>query len=160
MEYASLIAEFGARYGMADLAPDEDGAVGIEVDGRMLVLQQQEGTDIVIATLDLGIAPMGGAAMTSRLLQLNSALFVQDGMMIGLAETGYRIFSRFDVATLDFIDFDERIARLLDRADQWGGMLEQLGTLAAAAGASGDGAESADGFSPPGLDAPLGMLRV
>ena len=160
MEYESLIAEFGARYGMKDLAPDEDGAVGIEVDGRTLVLQRQAGTDVVIVTLDLGQMPTGGEMIMKRLLLLNLALFVQDGMMIGLAENGYRLFYRFDIAKFDFTDFDERIARLLDRADQWGGLLEQIGTLAAAPGASDAGAASAGSFSPPGLEATLGLLRV
>lgn len=36
MDYASLIKEFGSRYGMDDLVPDENGGVGFAVDGRTM----------------------------------------------------------------------------------------------------------------------------
>ena len=46
MEFASLIAEFGAHYGMDCLAPDENGAVGFEADARNRMVIRQYDSDL------------------------------------------------------------------------------------------------------------------
>ena len=40
MEFSNLIAEFGARYGICELSPDANGAVGFAVDGRQMIIQE------------------------------------------------------------------------------------------------------------------------
>ena len=140
MEYASLIAEFGAHYGMEGLAPDENGAVGFDVDGRAMVLQRIGETDRVVATLELGEAPDAGSAIVNRLLmRANQALFVMDGMSLALhpEKNRYRLLAVTDIAALDFVGFDAWVAQVLDRADQWGELLEKFIPLAAEAEAKG-----------------------
>lgn len=148
MEYTSLIAEFCERYGMDRVEPDADGAVGFDVDGRPLVLQWLESSDAVLATVELGETPDAGAAVVNRLLmQANQTLFALDGMALVLnPENGhYRLMARLDVEALDFIGFDAKIARLLDRADQWGAFLEKFVPLAVEAEANGgDAPQPAD----------------
>ena len=43
MDYANLVAEFGAHYGMGNLAPDENGAVGFEADAAAPAAQPPAG---------------------------------------------------------------------------------------------------------------------
>lgn len=134
MEYASLIAEFGAHYGMEGLAPDENGAVGFDVDGRTMALQRIEETDRVVATLELCEAPDAGSAIVNRLLmRANQALFVMDGMSLALhpEKNSYRLLAITDIAALDFVGFDAWVAQVLDRADKWGAFLDKFLPLAA-----------------------------
>lgn len=159
MDYASLIAEFGASYGMDDLAPNENGVVGFESDGRSVLLRRLPDSQIVIATVGLVEVPTAGAAAVNRLLmQANQALFVQDCMaLVFHAESGwYQLLSRIDVATLDFVGFDAKIAQLLDRADQWCTFFEQFLPIAAQS-------EASDGKIPPppfDLLGSAGMMRI
>ena len=162
MEFASLIAEFGARYGIGELSPDENGAVGFAVDGRQMIIQElSESKDVVTVSIELCDAAEKGSAIVNRLImKANQALFLLDGMTLVLhAETGrYCLLSRFDVASLDFAGFDEKIGRILERADQWGQFLQRFMPVAAdaeiAAGADGKTGEV------PELNPPDSFLRV
>lgn len=132
MEYVSLIAEFGARYGMEGLRPDEDGVAGFEVSGRRLFLQQMPGTSCVIVTAELGEVPPGAAAMDRLLLRANQALFVFDGMSICRRSEAdqYILVARIDIERLDFQGFDEKMAQVLKRVEQWRELLERFAPLA------------------------------
>lgn len=162
MKFADLIAEFGARYEIGELVPDENGAVGFAVDGRQMILQElAEIRDVATVSIELCDAPEEGDADVNRLLmKANRALFLLDGMALVLhSETGrYCLLARLDVASLDFAGFDEKIGRFLERADQWGTLLEKL-RFAAAADEDDD---DADGKVEDllGLDSPDGLLRV
>lgn len=162
MEYASLIAEFGARYGMGELAPDANGAVGFVVDGRQAILQElPEAKDVVSVTIELCDARGAGSAVVNQLLmKANRALFLLDGMTLAFhSETRrYCLLARFAVPSLDFAGFDEQIGRILERADQWGRFLERLLPVAARAERSA----GADGRVEdlPDLNPPDGFLRV
>lgn len=160
MEFASLIAEFGAQYGMGDLALDENGAVGFDVDGHPMILQQHDGTGCVIATLDLIDAPDADTVSVNRLLmQANLALFSLDGLALGFhpEKNRYQLLGRFDVAAMDFIGFDAAIGRMLERAEQWRTFLGNFFAVAAEADAA-----APDGASAPPLEGnPLAsMMRV
>ncbi len=140
MEYASLIAEFGAHYGMEDLAPDENGAVGFDVDGRTMVLQRIGETDRVAATLEFGEVSDAGSAIVNRLLmRANQALFMTDGMLLALhpEKNSYRLLAAIDIAALDFVGFDAWVARVLEQADNWGSFLDKFLPLAAEGEAMG-----------------------
>lgn len=159
MEYASLIKEFGNRYGMDDLVPNENGGVGFAVDGRTMTLRHQVETDDVIAMIEIVDVPEAGVAAVNRLLmQANQALFIQDGLMLILqAETGkYCLLARFGIAALDFIGFDEKLGRFLERADQWGEFFAKFFPLAAEAEARGDDPVE----MPSDFLSPLEMMRV
>lgn len=165
MEFSSLIAEFGMRYGMGELAPDENGAVGFAVDGRQMILQElPDIKDVAIAQIELcDVAEKGASAVNQLIMKANQALFMLDGMTLVIhPKTGrYCLLARFDLSSLDFIGFDAMIARVLERADQWGQFLERFMPVAAhAEGASG--AEGAPG--PAGglseLNPPDGFFRV
>ena len=158
MDYASLIAEFGANYGLGDLVPDEDGAVGFEADGRTVVLQKLPDSENVIVTVRLGEAVSGSEERVNRiLLQANQSLMTLDGMALCLhPETGdYRLLSRLDVASLDFIAFDKIMETILDRAEQWGALLRKIIPIAssnAAALAESNGEDAAaDKESAPSM---------
>ena len=161
MEFASFIAEFGAQHGMGDLALDENGAVGFDVDGHPMILQQHDGTGCVIATLDLIDAPDADAASVNRLLmQANLALFSLDGLALGLhpEKNRYQLLGRFDVAAMDFIGFDAALGRMLERAEQWRTF---LGNFFAVAAAEADAAAPDGASAPPPEDDPLAsMMRV
>ena len=159
MECASLVAEFGARYGMDDLSLDENGAVGFAVDGRTMILQQIAGTDSMVATIELHDGVDAGAAAVNRLImRANQTLFMLEGMALVIhSETGrYCLLSRFDVAAMDFVGFDGKIGQFLERADQWGEFLEKFIPVAAEAETSGAPAPEI----PDGLFTPVGMMRV
>lgn len=160
MEFASLIAEFGAQYGMGYLAPDENGAVGFDVDGHSMILQQHDGTECVIATLDLIDAPDADATSVNRLLvQANLALFSLDGLALGLHpdKNRYQLLGRFDVAAMDFIGFDAAISRMLERAEQWRTFLDNFIAVSAEADAAAPDGASAP---PPEGDPFASMMRV
>lgn len=163
MEFASLIAEFGAHYGMDCLAPDENGAVGFEADGRLLAFQLLDEPDTVLASIELGSAPSAGAEKVNELLmRANQALFSLDGMALVIhpGNNRYRLLSRIDVAALDFAGFDEKIARILDRAEQWGAFLEGFAPLVAEAAGTGEAsADLPETADPAGLS-PVDLLRV
>lgn len=145
MDYESLIAEFGANYGLGDLVPDENGAVGFEADGRTVVLQKLPDSENVIVTVRLGEAVSGSEERVNRiLLQANQSLMTLDGMALCLhPETGdYRLLSRLDVASLDFIAFDKAMAAILDCAGRWGAFLGNFSALAAEAAAAAAGEDS------------------
>lgn len=159
MEYASLIAEFGSNYGMADLEPDVNGAVGFEVDGRSVIIQQLPDTGDAFAMVELFEAPENGAAAVNRLLmQANQTLYVLDGMALVLSHENnrYRLVMRFEPATLDFVGFDEKLSRLLDRAEQWGQFLDKFMPIAAESERNGGGAPE----SSYEVTSPFGMFRV
>ena len=159
MEFTSLIAEFGARYGIGELVPDENGAVGIAVDGRQMILQElSDAKDVVTVSIELCDAAEKGSETVNRLLmKANQALFLLDGMTLVIhSETErYCLLSRFDAAALDFAGFDEKIGRVLERADQWGQFLERFMSVAADAEAAGGKLEDLPGPTPPD-----GFLRV
>ena len=158
MDYANLVAEFGAHYGMGNLAPDENGAVGFEVDGHAMTLQRQDGTGAVVVTLDLVDAPDAGAASVNRLLmQANLALFALDGLALGLQpeRNRYQLLGRLDVAAMDFTAFDAAIGRMLARAEQWRTFLDSFLAVAAEADAAAPAAQ------PPAAGDPFGhLMRV
>lgn len=158
MEFADLIAEFGERYGMDGLVPDENGAVGFAVDGRAMVLQRIDATGRVIATIELGEAADAGSAEVNRLLmRANQALFALDGMSLVLhaEKNSYCLLAVIDVAALDFVGFDARIAQVLERASQWGAFLAEFSPLVGSSEANGASAsELPDGILP------IGMMRV
>ena len=159
MEYASLIAEFGANYGLGDLTPDENGAVGFEVDGRPVVIQQLAETQTVVVTIDLYEAPESGAAAVNQLLlKANLALFVLDGMALVLhpENNRYRLVMRLDVATTDFIEFDDKMSKLLDRAEQWSAFLDKFLPLVAEAETKGVKSEAMSTEMLPEFE----MLRI
>lgn len=138
MEFADLIAEFGARYEIGELVPDENGAVGLVVDGRQVVLQElSDLKGVATATVELGDAPEGDDAGVNRLvMKANRALFLLDGMALVLhSVTGrYCLLARFDLADIDFAGFDATVGRILERADQWGQILERIASVGAEAG--------------------------
>ncbi len=157
MEYASLIAEFGANYGLGDLTPDENGAVGFEADGRSVIIQQQSDTGNAFAMVELVETPENGEDVVNRLLmQANQALFVQDGMALVLNHENnrYCLLMRFEPAMLDFLGFDARLSRLLDRAEQWRTFLENFFAVASKA----DAAASVDASAWLPKDLPLASL--
>ena len=159
MDYASLIKEFGSRYGMDDLVPDENGGVGFAVDGRTMTLQHQVETDDVSAMIEIVDVPEAGAAAVNRLvMQANRALFLQDGMTLVLhTETGkYCLLVRFGIAALDFTGFDEKIGRFLERADQWGEFFAKFFPLAAEAETRGESVAEV----PSDLFPPMDLIRV
>lgn len=144
MEYASLIAEFGARYGIGELKPDENGVVGISADGRSVTFMQQSGGDLVIALAELCEAPEMGADRVNRLLmQANQPMFMEDGFVIVHHEGSgrYCLMARFDVASMDFLDFDRTVGRLLQRAEHWNTFLEKFIPIAAEAATADDSPE-------------------
>ena len=145
MDYASLISEFGANYGMGDLIPDEDGVASFEADGRPVVFQKLQDSDNMIVTVELGAATDESAAVVNRfLLQANRALAILDGISLCLhSETGsYCLIRRIDVTSLDFIAFDKIMGTILDRAEQWGAILQKI--IPVASSDADDLAESAD----------------
>lgn len=159
MEYASLIAEFGANYGLDDLTPDENGAVGFEADGRPVAIQKLAETQTVIVTIDLCEAPESGAAAVDQLLlKANLALFVLDGMALVLhpESNRYRLVMRLDMATMDFIDFDDKLSKLLDRAEQWSAFLDKFLPLVAEAETKGEKSET----TPTEMPSEFEMLRI
>ena len=121
MKFKSLIAEFGVRYGIGELVPDADGVVGIGVDDRSVTFRRQGESDCVIALAELGDVPEAGADAVNRLLmQVNQALFIEDGLVITRPEKSgrYCLLDRMDVASMDFLGFDRRISRLLAQAEE------------------------------------------
>lgn len=140
MKFESLIAEFGARYGMEDLGPDENGAVGFEADGCPVTLQQLPETETVLAAVEVCGAPEAGEAAVNRLVMTaNQALYALDGMaLVRSSESGgYRLLNRFDVAAMDFIGFDRQMGRFLDLAEKWRELIEKFVPIAAEAEAKG-----------------------
>ena len=159
MEFASLITEFGAHYGMEDLRPDENDAVQFVADGRGISIQKFPEAETIIAAIELCAAAEAGAAMVCRLLmKANQTLFALDGMALVLNDetSRYILMSRFDAVQLDFAGFDGKIARLLDRADQWNEFLERFLPIAAEAETKGAAAVAI----PPNLAWPTDMVRV
>ena len=161
MDYASLIVEFGARYGIEGLAADENGIAGFEADGRTVVLQKLPETEAVVATVDVGAGVESGAAVVNRLLMTaNQALYAADGMaVVQQLENGpYRLMYRFDVAGLDFVGFDAKMGRFLDLAEKWSAFLEKFAPIAADVEVKGADAVAAT----PAPDFPLAgdMMRV
>lgn len=160
MEFASLIAEFGARYGMGELVPDGNGAVGFEVDGRSALFQLLPESETVVAMVSLAACADAGAETVNQLLlKANQALYMQDGMVLVLhpALNRYCLLLRIDIASLDFVGFDKAVAQLLSRAEQWSSFFEKF--LPLAAGAE-EGGEEDDLSAPPDLFSPDDMLRV
>ena len=157
MKFKSLIAEFGLRYGIGKLVPDADGVVGIGVDDRSVTFRRQGESDCVVALAELGDVPETGADAVNRLLmQVNQALFIEDGLVITRPEKSgrYCLLDRMDVASMDFLGFDRRISRLLAQADRWSAFLERYIPLAAEAATAGDSPE------PFHESASLDMMRV
>lgn len=158
MDYASLIAEFGANYGIGDLIPDENGVAGFEADGRPVVFQKLPDSENMIVTVELGAATSDSEAIANRLfLQANQALMTLDGLTLYLhPETGnYCLLCRLDAASLDFIAFDKIMGTILDRAEQWGALLQKIiplasGSAAALAESNGEDA-AADKESAPSM---------
>ena len=142
MSFSSLISEFGSHYGMDDLTVDADGTAGFVVDHRTMTLQLLPEGDVVLAAIELGAADES-AVPNLLLMKANQSLFALDGMVIGIrAESGaYCLFDRIDVSNLDFRGFDARIARILERAEQWGAFLGAFVPSAAMSEAAGDDAE-------------------
>ena len=157
MEFASLIAEFGARYGMADLTPDENGAVGFVVDGRTVAIRHWPEAECVVASIEIAAPGAGAEAVNRLLMRANQTLFVLDGMTIVFDSSSerYLLLSRFDATALDFIGFDAKIAQLLDRADQWSAFLEKFRALAEESAAKG-----VDFPPPPDISSPIDFMRV
>lgn len=159
MEFASLVAEFGARYRIGELVPDANGAAGLTVDGRQMIFQEfPEAKDVATVSIELCDAAEKGSEVVNRLImKANQALFMLDGMALVLhADTGrYCLLARFDVASLDFSGFDDKIGHILERADQWGQFLERFMPVAADAGDAGG--KIAD---LPELTPPDGFMRV
>ena len=140
MKFESLVAEFGIRYGMDGLAPDENGAVGFEADGRTVTLQFQPETETVLATVEVCKAPKEGEPAVNRLvLTANQALYALDGMSLvrRFGGGGYFLLDRFDVAKLDFIGFDRQMGRFLDLAEKWRALIEKFVPIAAETEAKG-----------------------
>ena len=160
MDYTSLIAEFGANYGLGDLVPDENGAAGFEADGRPVVFQKLPDSGNMIVTVVLGAASEGNAGIVNRLLlQANQVLMTMDGMALYLnPETGdYCLIRRLDVTPLDFVAFDKIMETILDRAEQWGVFLGDFIALAAETDAAR--ADEAPGPFPADASS-VPMLRV
>ena len=138
-KFSCLIGEFSAHYEMGDLTPDDDGVAGFVVDNREMTLQLLSEGEVVLASIELGTS--SEAAMANLLLlKANQSLFALDGMVIGIrAESGrYCLFDRIDISHLDFPGFDARIARILERAEQWGAFLGAFVPAAVAADSTGD----------------------
>ncbi|MCQ2389392.1 MAG: type III secretion system chaperone [Kiritimatiellae bacterium] len=156
MEFASLIAEFGARYGMADLTPDENGAVGFVVDGRTVAIRHWPESGCVVASIEIAEPGAGAEPMNRLLMRANQTLFVLDGMAI-VFDSGrerYLLLSRFDADALDFVGFDAKIAQLLDRADQWGSFFEKFRAFAEESKAWDDD------LPPPDVVSGIDFMRV
>ena len=138
-KFSRLIAEFSAHYEMDDLTPDDNGVTGFVVDNREMALQLLPEGEVVLASIELGTS---SEATTANLLLMkaNQSLFALDGMVIGIrAESGqYCLFDRIDISHLDFPGFDARIARILERAEQWGAFLGAFVPTAVAADSAGD----------------------
>lgn len=152
MDYTSIIAEFGSRYGLEDFIPDGNGAVGFEADGRPVIIRKPSDSEAAVVTVGLGSVAEAGETSVSRfVLQANQALMAQDGMALCLdSETnGYSLVCRIDISSIDFIDFDQKMATLLDRAEQWGELLEKLSAFASAddVGDLPDDGEAAEDFA-------------
>lgn len=159
MKFESLIAEFGARYGMDDLRPDENGGVGFEADGRPVTLQQLPETETVLAAVEVCEALEAGEAAVNRLVMTaNQALYALDGMaLVRRSEGGgYRLLCRFDVAAMDFIGFDKQMGRFLDLAEKWRELIGKFAPVAAEAEAKGVDAVAA----APDLPFADNMMRV
>lgn len=142
MEYASLIGEFAARYGIDGFATDENGAAGFEADGRQVVFHKPEDSDIALVTVVIGSAHGTDDTEANRiLLTANRSLFATEGMSLAIHEETGRVLllARLEVERLDFIGFDEKVARILERADQMGALLEGIGSFDSGAEATGSG---------------------
>ena len=137
MDYAGLIAEFGANYGMDGLAPDENGAVGFEVDGRPFAIQIMPESESVVATVELG-AEIEATAVNRLMMRTNQSLFMLEGMAIVLhpATSHYCLMIRFDITALDYAGFDAKIGHLLERAEQWAKFFENYRPVAGEAAAN------------------------
>lgn len=158
MEFSSLIAEFGVRYGIEGLTLDEHGFSGMVVDGRKMVLQQlADAGNCVIAMIELCDAPKDCPAVNQLILKANLSLFMLDDMMLAIHPTSgcYQLTARIDVEQLDFLGFDARLGHILERADQWCSFLDKYIPMAAQAG-------SADGVMPdiPAMFEKDDFLRV
>ena len=152
MEFESLIAEFGARYGIDGLALTEDGAVGLAVNGQPMSLRLVPETSTVVATIEVGEMPDAGVSSVDRLIaKANRSLYLTDGMVLVFHSKAehYCLLFRIDIAQLDFHGFDEKIARFLAVADQWREFLEKFIPLAAEAATidNSDVDSSEDDFS-------------
>ena len=150
--FSSLIAEFSAHYGMDVLTPDDDGVTGFVVDNREMTLQLLPEGEVVLASIELGSSSEAATA-NLLLMKATQSLFALDGMVIGIrAEIGqYGLFDRIDISHLDFPGFDAWMARILERAEQWGAFLGAFVPTAVAADSAGDAeSEHLEGGLPLG----------
>ena len=143
-----LLARLGALLGLGALQFDEQGALGLNIDGRLtLGIQYDPNRERVLIYADLGALPAGPLQTTLLIRMLQVSLFgrLTAGGALGLApdldpEKPLRIvlWKAMDVAALDLPALEQGLRQFIDAIDDWqealpewteGAILEEPGAV-------------------------------
>ncbi len=126
---SDLLTRLGTQLGLGSLQLDEEGALGLNIDGRItLGIQYDPNRERVLIYADLGALPAGPLQTTllTRMLQVSLFGRLTAGGALGLApdldpEKPLRIvlWKPMDIAALDLPALEQGLRQFVDAVDDW-----------------------------------------
>ena len=122
MEYRELIADFAAKVGLEDFAPNEEGVCQLIDENMVITIQDCEEIGLILITAPMAKLPVRTAsALLRRLLAANFLYEKTLGATIALDEkSGMLYLTRYDaLGQLDGEGLKARLESFATVLDQW-----------------------------------------